>query len=50
MMQAKSTQRRAYSAPKLTTYGDMAKFTASGTGTQNETNKTGQAAKIDVFP
>ncbi len=33
----KSTVRKtAYSAPKLIVYGDMIKFTASGTGTVNE--------------
>ena len=29
-------RKKAYSAPKLTVYGDMIKFTASGTGTVNE--------------
>jgi hypothetical protein len=37
MMQAKSTERRTYTAPKLTTYGDMARYTASGTGADTET-------------
>ena len=36
-MQVRSTERRSYSAPKLTTYGDMARFTASGTGAEVET-------------
>ncbi len=41
-MQAKSTERRTYSAPKLTTYGDMARFTASGTAgaAENGPNQT----------
>ncbi len=35
-MQVDSTGRRKYSAPKLKTYGDMATFTAAGTGSANE--------------
>jgi len=31
-----SGRSKAYSAPKLVVYGDMVKFTASGTGTQSE--------------
>jgi hypothetical protein len=35
-----------YSAPTLIKYGDMAKLTASGAGSQQETNPTGQAMKF----
>jgi hypothetical protein len=31
-----NSESKAYSAPKLVVYGDMVKFTASGTGAQTE--------------
>jgi hypothetical protein len=34
-----------YSAPKLVTYGDMAKLTASGAGSMTENMTTGQPGK-----
>lgn len=47
-MQAKSTERRTYSAPKLTIYGGLAKYTASGTGGDTESMTTGQPTKVMV--
>jgi hypothetical protein len=35
-----------YSPPTLIRYGDMARLTASGAGSQKETNPTGQGMKF----
>lgn len=47
-MQPNPNGRRNYSAPKLTTYGDMARFTASGTGGVAESMTTAQPDKVMV--
>lgn len=45
-MQAEGSGRRPYTAPKLTIYGDMAKFTAAGVGTRHESKGGMSAVKI----